>query len=117
VLVNEHGQALLTDFGLIAVGDGSTGQLSVPPGGTIQYMAPEFLFTAVEDSQDNEWTLGDTTGEPERQPLKTTEGDVFAYGRLILAVCLASCLLVGLNADLPVRSPLRKTHSALSRTK
>jgi hypothetical protein len=58
-------------------------------------MAPEFLFTGAEDAQDNEWAVGDTTGEPERQPIKTTEGDVFAYGRLILAVCLVPYLLVG----------------------
>jgi serine/threonine protein kinase len=97
VLVNSQGQALLTDFGLVAVGDGSTGRLSVPQGGTVQYMAPEFLFADATGTQDNEWAVSDPTREPERQLVKTQEGDVFAYGRLILAVRPVSCRLVGSN--------------------
>jgi serine/threonine protein kinase len=97
VVVNSRGQPLLTDFGLIAVGDGSTGHLSVPQGGTVQYMAPEFLFSIAQDAQIDEWTACDKTKKPELQPVKTTEGDVFAYGRLILAVRFAFIALGHFN--------------------
>jgi serine/threonine protein kinase len=86
VLVNSRGQAFLTDFGLIAVGDGSTGHLSIQQGGTVQYLAPELLSSTPASAQDDDWPVSDTTREPEHKLLKTTEGDVFAYGRLILAV-------------------------------
>jgi hypothetical protein len=82
----------LTDFGLIAIGDGTTGHLSIQQGGTVQYMAPEFLFSDAENAQVDEWFAHDTTRQPVSQLLKTTQGDVFAYGRLILAVRSYSCL-------------------------
>jgi serine/threonine protein kinase len=97
VLVNSCGQPFLTDFGLIAVGDGSTGHLSVPQGGTAQYQAPEFLFSISPDAQIDEWTVCDKTLKPELPPVKTTEGDVFAYGRLILAVRFAFIAVSHLN--------------------
>jgi hypothetical protein len=86
----EDGHAFLTDFGLIAVGDGNTGRLSVPKGGSVQYIAPELRPAAAEDVQNDEWPTGDVTTESD-EPLKTKEGDVFAYGRLIVAVRLHSC--------------------------
>jgi hypothetical protein len=82
----EHGSAFLTDFGLIAIGDGSTGHLSVPVGGAVQYMAPEFLFLDAEDAEHDEWDCKDVTMETAPTSVKTKAGDVFAYGRLILAV-------------------------------
>jgi hypothetical protein len=62
--------------------------VSVQAIGAVQYMAPEFLFLNAEDAEDDEWFQEDpnATVKPAAPTIKTAAGDVFAYGRLILAV-------------------------------
>jgi serine/threonine protein kinase len=88
-ILAERGRALLTDFGLIAIGDGTIGPLSVLQTGSIQYMAPELVSSTAGDAQDDEWVVDDAMRESRSLVVKTKAGDVFAYGRLIIAVRFA----------------------------
>jgi serine/threonine protein kinase len=76
VLIDDEGRACLVDFGLSAVG-GRTRTLIHTRGkvaGAYGWMAPEFF----EDNEDNE-----VEGYSLR---KTMAGDIFAFGRILLAV-------------------------------
>jgi serine/threonine protein kinase len=66
VLISE-GRAMLADFGLAVVGDGASSD--PPAAGASRWLAPELIKNGVY------------------LPLKTKQADIFAFGRLCLAVC------------------------------
>jgi hypothetical protein len=89
--------------------------------GAVQYMAPEFLFLNAEDAERDEWFQEDpnATVKLAAPTIKTAAGDVFAYGRLILAVRSRSCSVVVSIIDFhatPTRSRSRTIRFALSMT-
>jgi hypothetical protein len=75
----------------LAIGDEDIRRMGVLQGGTVQYMAPEFLFSFAEDAWDEDWFGDGEAMEPTTPPGRTAEGDVFAFGRLIFAVSSHSC--------------------------
>jgi hypothetical protein len=78
VLVRD-GRALLAGFGLTVVGDG--GNSDPPAAGASRWLAPELIKNGISLA------------------LKTKQADVFAFGRLCLAVCHAF-------VPLPTRMPI-----------
>jgi serine/threonine protein kinase len=74
VFIDAHGRALLSDFGLVIVGENTAGRIGAATeyhqGQTVRWTAPEILDGGK----------------------KTTAGDVYAFG----CVCLAVSVLVRL---------------------
>jgi serine/threonine protein kinase len=75
ILINDQGRACLVDFGLVAVGEHTrtTAHTRGKVAGVYGWMAPE-LFGDEEDVPEGHYLR------------KTMASDVFAFGRVLLAV-------------------------------
>jgi hypothetical protein len=95
VLVSPEGQALLSDFGLVAVGN--TSQSALPTtsnfSGAMQWLAPGLV---------------DAEGSPVH---KSAAGDVFAFGRLCLVVRTNNKTLVNATQNCAYRYAQRSNRS------
>ncbi|RXW23396.1 hypothetical protein EST38_g2433 [Candolleomyces aberdarensis] len=102
ILIDAHGYAIITDFGLSKVMEEVSQACSSnsPPGtacggrgtsvfaGSTRWMAPELILALVDEDEHNTDSAQSPGGSSSSKPKITTKSDVYAFASVCLEVCV-----------------------------
>jgi serine/threonine protein kinase len=110
ILINDSGEASLTDFGLSRILQ-THGFTTKTASGTWRYMAPELALTCEADESNvgmtdgwcwksPELMLASQNEEEEPLPRVTMATDVWAFAMTVIEVCLSVCISLSVHGKL-----------------